>query len=134
MLSAYLNLWGKNKIGKGTSFGAFCDIGNVEIGAGCKIQTHVSIPSGWTIGNNVFIGPGVRFCNDPFPVVGKEWKTQGGVVENGVSINTGAIIFAGVTIGKNAMVGAGSVVTKNIPEKEIWIGNPARFLRVRDDL
>ena len=27
--------------------------------------------------------------------------------------------------------GAGSVVTKNIPDYEIWAGNPAKFIKVR---
>ncbi|WP_449400358.1 acyltransferase [Chryseobacterium wanjuense] len=34
-----------------------------------------------------------------------------------------------MTIGENALVGAGSVVTKNVPENEIWVGNPAKFLK-----
>jgi acetyltransferase-like isoleucine patch superfamily enzyme len=34
-----------------------------------------------------------------------------------------------LTIGEGALVGAGSVVTKDIPDGEIWVGNPARFLR-----
>jgi len=29
----------------------------------------------------------------------------------------------------NSMIGAGSVVTKNIPSNELWIGNPAKFVR-----
>ena len=38
-------------------------------------------------------------------------------------------ILPGITIGENAMIGAGSVVTKNVPAGEIWVGNPARFLK-----
>ena len=32
-------------------------------------------------------------------------------------------------MGEYAMIGAGSVVTKNIPAGELWVGNPARFVR-----
>ena len=27
------------------------------------------------------------------------------------------------------MIGAGSVVTKNVPDNELWYGNPAKFVR-----
>ncbi len=27
------------------------------------------------------------------------------------------------------MIGAGSVVTKNVPANELWVGNPARFVK-----
>lgn len=36
------------------------------------------------------------------------------------------IVLKGVTIGREAVVGAGSVVTRDIPDGEIWAGNPAR--------
>ena len=44
-------------------------------------------------------------------------------------IGARCIILKGVTIGKNAVVGAGSVVTRDIPENEIWGGNPAKLIR-----
>lgn len=34
-----------------------------------------------------------------------------------------------MTIGKFSVIGAGSVVTKDVPDKEIWAGNPARFIK-----
>lgn len=46
-------------------------------------------------------------------------------------IGTGSIITGNVKIGKGAIVGAGSVVTKDIPDYEIWGGNPARFIKKR---
>lgn len=127
MLSPYLNLYSKNKIGKGTSFGAFCDIGNVEIGTGCKIQCHVSIPSGWVIGNNVFIGPGARFANDRYPSASNaNFEPMVGIVEDNASIGMGALIGPGITIGKGATIGMGAVVLRNVPAGQTWVGNPAR--------
>ena len=39
------------------------------------------------------------------------------------------MILKGVTIGKEAVIGAGSVVSCDVPDGEIWAGNPARFVR-----
>jgi acetyltransferase-like isoleucine patch superfamily enzyme len=30
------------------------------------------------------------------------------------------------------MIGAGSVVTKDVPAGELWVGNPAKFVRKID--
>ena len=30
----------------------------------------------------------------------------------------------------NTMIGPGSVVTKSIPDNELWMGNPAKFVRM----
>jgi len=44
-------------------------------------------------------------------------------------IGANSTILPDISIGKNVIVGAGSVVTKNIPDNEIWIGNPAKFYK-----
>ena len=44
-------------------------------------------------------------------------------------VGMSAIILKGVTIGADAVIGAGAVVATDVPEGEIWAGNPARFLR-----
>ena len=41
------------------------------------------------------------------------------------------LVVKPVTIGEDAIVGAGSIVTKDIPDGEVWAGNPARFIRKR---
>ena len=51
------------------------------------------------------------------------------VIREGAFIGARSIILKGVTIGKHSVVGAGSVVTKNIPDNEIWAGNPAAFIK-----
>lgn len=125
MISPLSNLWGDNSIGRGTSIGAFCDIGGVEIGTDCKIQAHVSIPPGWRIGNRVFIGPGARFANDRKPSLKGKFEPCGGIVEDDAVIGIGAIIMP-VRIGAGALIGAGAVVTKPVPPGETWVGNPAK--------
>ena len=34
-------------------------------------------------------------------------------------------VLPGVTIGDRCIIGAESVVTKDVPDDEIWVGNPA---------
>jgi len=51
------------------------------------------------------------------------------VIEENVFIGAHCTILKGVTIGKNAVIGAGAIVTKDVPENEIWGGNPAKIIR-----
>lgn len=46
-------------------------------------------------------------------------------------IGVGSIILGVTSIGKGAIVGAGSVLTKDVPEYEIWAGNPAKKIGER---
>ena len=55
------------------------------------------------------------------------------VIADGAFIGAHCIILKGVTIGENSIVGAGSVVTKDIPDNEIWGGNPVKFIRKNED-
>lgn len=50
-------------------------------------------------------------------------------IKKGAWIGAHSIILKGVTIGERAVIGAGSVVTKNVPDDEIWAGNPAKFIK-----
>ena len=45
---------------------------------------------------------------------------------------SGVRVVKGVTIGDGAIIGAGSVVTCDVPPYEIWVGVPARRLKVRE--
>lgn len=62
------------------------------------------------------------------------WKPGGRdvIINDHTFIGANTVICKGVTIGSNVIVGASSVVTKDIPDNEIWGGNPARFIRKRE--
>ena len=47
------------------------------------------------------------------------------LIKEGAFIGAHSIILKNVTIGKRSVIGAGSVVTKDVPDGEIWAGNPA---------
>ena len=91
------------------------------------------------IGKNVMIGGGCRIFDTNFHPIEAELRrkpatcnngaTAPVIIEDDVFIGTNCIIGKGIHIGKGAVIAAGSVVVKNIPENEIWGGNPAKFLK-----
>jgi acetyltransferase-like isoleucine patch superfamily enzyme len=140
-LSKFINLYGC-KIGDDTKIGAFVEIQkNATVGKNCKISSHSFICEGVTIEDNVFIGHGVTFINDPYPrattpegglQTEQDWKVERTVVKKGASIGSGVTLLCNITIGEQAIVGAGSVVTKDVPANAIVAGNPARVKRLVD--
>lgn len=123
---------GSDKIGNGTNIGALSHIGNnVEIGENCRIQGSVYIANGCKIGNDVFIGPNATLTNDKYPPSRGKWSPV--IVADGVIIGANSTILANVRLNDFCVIGAGSVVTCDIPSKEVWAGNPAKFLMPRDE-
>ena len=128
-----LNIYGC-EIGDNTFIGPFVEIQkDVKIGKNCKVQSHSFICELVTIGDNTVIAHGVMFINDLFATGGPAngdknlWKST--TIGNNVSIGSNATILP-VSICDNVVIGAGSVVTKNITESGIYIGNPAKKIRV----
>ena len=128
-------IWHFAHVRKGAKIGRNGNIGkdvyidtNVVIGDNCKIQNFASLYHGLIVGNNVFIGPHVCFTNDLFPraSIWNEERLVKTIVKDGVSIGANSTIIAGITIGESAMVGAGAVVTKDVPNRALVFGNPAR--------
>jgi acetyltransferase-like isoleucine patch superfamily enzyme len=134
----FVNLYGC-RIGDGTRIGTFVEIQRgAEVGARCKISSHTFICEGVSIGSGVFVGHNVSFVNDRYPrAVGPhgalledaDWTVVPTTVEDRAAIGSGAVILCGVRIGRGAVVGAGAVVTRDVPAREVWAGNPARYLK-----
>ena len=127
-------VWQYSIVLKGAKIGANCNINaqcfienDVVVGNNVTVKCGVQLWDGLTIEDNVFIGPNVTFTNDKYPrskVYPQEFAKT--TVKKGASIGANATILCGVTIGRNAMIGSGSVVTKDVPDGELWYGNPAQ--------
>src|SRR4030095_15913657 len=108
-----VNLYGC-RVGAGTKIGAFVEIQKgVVIGRQSKISSHSFICEGVTIEDEVFVGHGVMFINDPRPratASGRlqteaDWVVVPTKVCRGASIGSGAAILCGITIGADRPVG-----------------------------
>lgn len=44
-------------------------------------------------------------------------------------IGAGSILLPGVTVGEGAMIGAGAVVTKDVPDRSLAVGVPAKVVK-----
>ncbi|WP_407416327.1 sugar O-acetyltransferase [Methanobrevibacter sp.] len=115
-----------------TDFGKNIHLGkNVFINSDCKFQDQ----GGIYIGDDVLIGHNVvlatlnheedpekrgNLCPAPINIGNKVW------------IGSNATILPGVTIGDGAIIAAGAVVTKDVSEKTVVGGVPAKFIKKID--
>lgn len=132
----YCVIFPKAQIGENCNICCHCLVENdVIIGNNVTVKSGVQIWDGIELEDNVMIGSNVTFTNDMYPrAKNKNWKMLRTHVCKGATIGAGATLLPGLTIGERAMIGAGSVVTKNVPAGELWVGNPARFIKKIEDL
>ncbi len=136
-IPASTNIWQFCVIFPEATIGNNCNIcanvlieNEVLVGNNVTVKSGVQLWDGITVEDDVFIGPNSTFTNDLFPrSKNPEWKLSKTVIKKGASIGANATILCGITIGEKAMIGAGSVVTKNVPDGELWVGNPAHFVK-----
>jgi acetyltransferase-like isoleucine patch superfamily enzyme len=96
---------------------------HINIGANVNAVKEVSIGSDCVVSMNVHIRD-----NDGHHLKGSEFATPVHI-GNRVWIGYGAIILKGVTIGDGAIIAAGAIVTKDVPQKAVAAGSPAKVIR-----
>lgn len=85
-----------------------------SIGDRCYIMNKVHVGHDCMIGDDVIISA---------------LSSTGGVVtiKKFANLGQGVILRGRLTIGESAMLGCGAIVTKDVPDFQTWVGNPARF-------
>ena len=110
----------KAKIGKNL----FIDHGmGVVIGETSEIGDNVKIYHMATLGG---ISPSIN-SNEQ-----REVKRHPTLMDN-VVVGSGAQVLGPVVVGKNAKIGANAVVTKDVPEKAVMVGIPAKNVGIASD-
>ncbi|WP_165707547.1 acyltransferase [Pectobacterium polaris] len=136
------NIWQFSVILKNAVIGANCNIcahtfieNDVIVGDNVTIKCGVHLWDGMRIEDNVFVGPNVTFTNDKKPRSKKFPKNfLNTIIKKGASIGANATILPGLILGENCIVGAGSVVTRDVIPNSVVIGNPARVIKMVDDI
>lgn len=103
------------------------------VGQGAVVFQNVTITSNAVVGRYVYILPNSIISHDA--VIGDFTCIAGGVcvsgnvrIGQGCYIGTNSAIRDGVSIGNHCLIGMGSVVLDTVPENNVVVGNPARFI------
>ncbi len=123
-VASFSMMRGKIRLGSNCSVNAYTNIvGNIAIGDGVRIASFVSI-MGFNHGHS-----------NPYIPIHKQPHTSKGItINDDVWIGANVVILDGVTIGAHSIIGAGAVVTKSFPPYCVLGGNPARILKMRDQV
>lgn len=97
------------------------------INSGAQIFAFTAIH----IGDDCLIGDDCMIFDTNFHGVHEDQAAQSRPISIGrnVWLGRGVTILPGVTIGDHSVIGACSVVTKDVPERQVWQGNPACYVK-----
>jgi serine O-acetyltransferase len=119
-----------------------------------RFLTGIEIHPGAKIGKNLFIDHGMGVVIGETSEIGDNvtiyhMATLGGIapsinsndqrnkkrhptIENDVVIGSGAQVLGPVIVGRCAKIGANAVITKDVPEKSVMVGIPAKNVGIAD--
>ena len=119
-----------------------------------RFLTGIEIHPGAKIGKNLFIDHGMGVVIGETSDIGDNvtiyhMATLGGIapsinsndqrnikrhptIEDEVVIGSGAQVLGPVTVGRCAKIGANAVITKDVPEKAVMVGIPAKNVGIAD--
>lgn len=100
-------------------------------------NTNFSCAGNIEIKNNTIIGCGCTIMDTDFHEIISSNRMEHTdqipvapiLIEDNCFLGAGVTVLKGVTIKSGSVIGACSVVTKSTDEKQVWAGNPARFIK-----
>ena len=126
----------ENDIGDYVSIGTASVVEHhVRIGHHVRIHSQAFIPEYSVLESGCWIGPNVVLTNALHPLCPKAKEClKGPTIREGAKIGANATLLPDIEIGLNALVGAGSVVVEDVPAGAVVAGNPARSIKMVEEL
>ena len=123
----------------GESFKAFQNVEfsfgyNMEVGDNVVVHRNVLLDDrgGIVLGNGVSVSDYANIYSHTHSIVDQKDVTAAAtILEDGVRITYHATVLAGVHVGEQAMVGAMAVATKDVRPYHVYVGIPAKSVRVK---
>ena len=107
---------------------------NMEVGDNVVIHRHVLLDDrgGIVMGNRVSVSDYANIYSHTHSIVDQKDVTDATTrLDDGVRITYHATVLAGVHVGEEAMVGAVAVATKDVRPYHVYVGIPAKSVRVK---
>ena len=107
---------------------------NLDVGDNVVIHRHVLLDDRGCIvlGNNVSVSDYANIYSHTHSIVDQREVTNATtVIEDGVRITYHATVLAGVRVQEQGMVGAMAVATKDVRPYHVYVGIPAKSVRVK---
>ena len=107
---------------------------NMEVGNNVVIHRHVLLDDrgGIQLADNVSVSDYANIYSHTHSIVDQRDVTNAlTVLDTGVRVTYHATVLAGVHVGEEGMVGANAVATKDVRPYHVYVGIPAKSVRVK---
>ncbi|HTJ23953.1 MAG TPA: acyltransferase [Gemmatimonadaceae bacterium] len=107
---------------------------NLEVGDNVVVHRHVLLDDrgGIVLGNNVSVSDYANIYSHTHSIVEQRDVTNAcTVIDDGVRITYHATVLAGVHVHEQGMVGAMALATKDVRPYHVYVGIPAKSVRVK---
>ncbi|MFC2017477.1 DapH/DapD/GlmU-related protein [Chloroflexota bacterium] len=119
----------QNEIGDKTIIGRLIMMEpRTKIGKNVRTAAGTHLTSDMIIEDEAFIGSEISTTNDNLMGRGVAGKYKGPHIKRGARIGSNSTLLPGVVIGEEALVAAGAVVTRDVPDRKIVMGVPAKVV------